>query len=111
MPGRDRSGPAGAGPMTGGGFGDCAGDPVVGAGAPRRFFGRWGGRGWRNWYCATGLTGWQRAGYTQSWGPGRWQAPAPDEEAAALRGQAGQLKSMLEEVEARLKDLEEDQGE
>jgi len=52
MPGRDGTGPQGQGPLTGGRRGFCAGA------AP--FTGRGGGRGWRNQYYATGLTGWQR---------------------------------------------------
>jgi hypothetical protein len=43
----------GYGPMTGGRRGFCAGA------APSP--GRGGGRGWRNQFHATGLTGWQRA--------------------------------------------------
>lgn len=110
MPGRDRTGPLGMGPMTGGGFGDCAGYPPVGLGAPRGFWG-WGGRGWRNWYRATGLPGWARVGYGPAWGAGVWQAPTPEQEATLLRNQAEYLKSALEGVEARLRDLEEVQGE
>ncbi|HUW57233.1 MAG TPA: DUF5320 domain-containing protein, partial [Planctomycetota bacterium] len=75
MPGGDRTGPMGMGPMTGRAAGYCAGygvpgtmNAVPGRGFPGwgRGFGAWGrgrgrGRGWRNWYWATGLTGWQRA--------------------------------------------------
>jgi len=53
MPGRDGTGPMGCGPMTGGRRGFC-GDASV-------FPGRGGGRGRRNQFYATGLTGWQRA--------------------------------------------------
>ena len=43
MPGRDGTGPVGAGPMTGRGFGDCAGGaPGYGAGRGSGL-----GRGWR----------------------------------------------------------------
>jgi hypothetical protein len=54
MPGFDGTGPWGQGPLTGGGRGSCAGA------VPRPWGGRGGGRGWRNQYHATGLTGWQR---------------------------------------------------
>lgn len=109
MPGRDRTGPAGVGPLTGGGFGDCAGDLIRGPVAPRRFIRSWNGRSWggrggrgrRHVYRATGLTGWQRAGYT---------APASDE-ATILRDEASRLRSMLEDVETRLQDLQEGQDE
>ena len=53
MPGRDGTGPMGYGPMTGGRRGFC-GDAAA-------FPGRGGGRGRRNQFYATGLTGWQRA--------------------------------------------------
>ena len=67
MPGGDRTGPMGAGPMTGRGAGFCAGYDVPGYmnNIPGRGFGggrgrglgrgfRGGGRGWRNQYYATG---------------------------------------------------------
>jgi len=53
MPGRDGTGPMGYGPMTGGRRGFC------GDAAPSP--GRGGGRGRRNQFYATGVTGWQRA--------------------------------------------------
>ena len=84
------------GPMTGRAAGYCAGYPVPGFmnpiprggyGAWGRGFGAWpvwgagflGGRGrrggWRNWYWATGLPGWARAGMgLPAWG-GRVWAP------------------------------------
>ena len=53
MPGGDRTGPAGYGPMTGRGFGYCAGSPTPGftRGWGRGFgWGRGRGRGWgRGW--------------------------------------------------------------
>lgn len=111
MPGRDRTGPAGMGSLTGGGFGDCAGDPALGPVAPRRFFRGWGGRGRRSVYRATGLTGWQRAGSTAPWAVGRRQAPSQAEEAVALRNQVDHLRAMLEDAEARLQDLDEPRDE
>ena len=67
MPRGDGTGPAGLGPMTGRATGYCAGyeqpghmNPIPGRGFWCRG-GRAGGRGWRHWYYATGLTGWQRA--------------------------------------------------
>jgi len=80
MPGGDRTGPQGMGPMTGRAAGYCAGYPVAGFTNPsmgmgfgggfgggfgrgRGYGGFGGGRGWRNRFYATGLTGWQRAAY------------------------------------------------
>ncbi len=97
MPGRDRTGPMGTGPLTGGGFGGCAGYAPGGRGLRA-----WGGRGWRNRFYATGLPG---------WAAGPWQGPSPEEEAAFLRNQAASHQSALEQIEARLKDLEEGQSE
>jgi len=69
MPGFDRSGPMGGGPMTGRGLGLCTGtvkpgDPVY---STRGFAGRGGGRGnrFRNMYYATGLPYWARGGAVQ----------------------------------------------
>ena len=63
MPFGDGTGPRGLGPVTGRGAGFCAGYAAPGCANvwPRWAFGG-GGRGWRNRYYATGLTGWQRAG-------------------------------------------------
>jgi hypothetical protein len=74
MPGGDGTGPGGMGPMTGRAAGFCAGYPVPGYMNPVGGRGYWGwgrGGGWgrRNWYYATGLPGWQRAGYGMpAWG-------------------------------------------
>ena len=64
MPRFDGTGPMGQGAMTGGGRGYCA---VVlnGVGArpvnTQGSYGRGGGRGFRNCFYATGLSGWMRA--------------------------------------------------
>lgn len=62
MPGFDRTGPMGYGPMTGGGRGPCAGGRAGQGGAMRTGRRQGGGFGWRHQFNATGLTGWQRAG-------------------------------------------------
>ena len=69
MPSGDGTGPGGMGPMTGRAAGYCAGYGMPGftnpfAGRGYGGFGRGrGGWGRRNQFYATGLTGWQRAGY------------------------------------------------
>jgi len=70
MPGGDRTGPMGLGPMTGRAAGYCAGypvpgymNPIPGRGGFGRGFGFGHGRGWRHWYWATGLPGWARTAY------------------------------------------------
>lgn len=88
MPGFDRTGPRGIGPMMGGGRGFC-GKPG-GAGKPLA-----GGRGRRNQYCATGLPRWQRCGFRNA------QASAEDEK-LALKSEADALRARLEGLEKRL---------
>jgi hypothetical protein len=113
--------------MTGRAAGYCAGYPVPGymnpyggrgfwgRGGGRGFWGRGGGRGRRNWYYATGLTGWQRAAYGYpAWGYGVGPVgypavpfePAPEQELSALKQQAEQFQSALEDINERIKELE-----
>lgn len=123
MPGGDRTGPMGAGPMTGRGAGYCAGyptpgyaDPVPGRGyrgAGRGafgYYGRGGGRGWRNRYYATGMTGWQRAAcgaptYGETSYP--YSRPTADEEKEMLKREAEALRQDLEGVQNRIEALEQ----
>lgn len=103
MPRGDRTGPMGAGPVTGRGAGFCAGYPAPGFANPgpglgwRRGFGA-GGRGWRNWYYATGLPFWARGGYVQ---------PAPEQELTGLKTQADWLRGQLEAITKRIEELEQ----
>ena len=129
MPGGDRTGPAGMGPMTGRAAGYCAGYPVGGFMNPvgGRGYGGWGrggggGRGRRNRFYATGLTGWQRAGmgwpgaYPPAAGPfgpvGAYGAapavagPTPEQELDALKGQAEYFSDALEDIRRRIEDIE-----
>jgi len=108
MPFGDRTGPLGQGPRTGRGAGYCSGFAVPGSmnqGGGFGFFGRGGGgRGRRNWFQATGLTGWQRAAGVSG------APPAP--EAAGLTGAgqaqelAGLLKSLAERFERALESID-----
>jgi hypothetical protein len=121
MPGFDGTGPAGMGPMTGGGRGFCS-LPRPGMAAPSFIcgsFGRGRGRGRRNWFYATGLTGWQRAssgfpafGWTGAplgagfYGP-VWTA---QEEKEALKNQVELLKGQLNELQNRIATLEKEES-
>lgn len=126
MPRGDGTGPAGMGPMTGRGAGYCAGygvpgfmNPMVGWGfgprGGRGFFGR-GGRGHRNWFWATGLTGWQRAAMGwPAYGWPTWGAPpvAPyqptaEQELAALRDQVKFMEESMKEAQERIRELEKE---
>ena len=117
MPGGDRTGPWGRGSMTGRGAGFRAGygmpgyaNPVPGRGfgmgfgpgfgARGRGFG--GGRGWRNWYAASGIPGWMRFGGADA----PWSAPDPAREKLDLQDQAEALQSELDEIKKRLSELE-----
>ena len=94
MPGFDGTGPGGMGPMTGGGRGYCA-VALNGAGnrpiGRRGFYGRGGGRGFRNWGAAARFPIWRVSG---------------GDELTALKDQADFLKQQLEDIEARLHAME-----
>jgi hypothetical protein len=125
MPRGDRTGPWGAGPMTGRGLGTCAGyeGPGFAQGGlgarfgGRGFFGRGnfggGGFGHRHWYYATGLPRWARFG--GAGGPGGYPpAPTAAERTETLRAQAQALRNELAAVEEDLAGIErqnETQGE
>jgi len=110
MPYGDRTGPQGLGPRTGRGMGFCSGFPYLGFMNPA--FGKgyfcWGGRGrgWRNWYYATGLPGWMRSGMGY---PAFGMVPYPfspelseKEEMEILKRQAEILKNQLKEIEEQI---------
>ena len=122
MPGGDRTGPTGMGPMTGRAAGFCGGFGMPGYANPgpgrgygmgfgrggRGLWGRGfgggfgGGRGWRHWYYATGLPGWMRFG--------GWAAPEiepdPELEKRALKNQAEALQAQLQLLNERLRKIE-----
>ncbi|MBN1605667.1 MAG: DUF5320 domain-containing protein [Polyangiaceae bacterium] len=125
MPGGDRTGPAGLGPMTGRGAGFCAGYPVPGFMNPG--WGRGGGRGWghgggggggggggwrhRHRYYASGLPGWQRAWMADS----AYAPPLPatfgpmmtkEQELEALKHQATYFEQALEQLRDRIREVD-----
>ena len=118
MPGGDGTGPMGAGPMTGRAAGYCAGYATPGfangGGRGQGFFGRmFGGlgfgRGRRNRFYATGLTGWQRAGMAAPAGPAAWgpyaTTPTKEQELEILKQQAAQMEDSLAEIRRRTEEL------
>jgi hypothetical protein len=122
MPGRDGTGPGGLGPMTGGGFGFCAGYVNPNINRTVSYQGRFGrsrggGRGYRNFYHATGLPGyarfsmglpaWGNTGYSPYAGdPLPEQNIDPKQEAEILKKQAEFLSAQLNDIQTRLSTLE-----
>jgi uncharacterized protein DUF5320 len=112
MPGGDRTGPAGMGPMTGRATGFCAGYNAPGYatwGGGRGFGGggRGSGRGRRNRFYATGLPGWQRAGM----GYPAFAGPVPptidaEQQLDALKGQAEYLQDALDGIRKQITELD-----
>jgi hypothetical protein len=129
MPGGDRTGPFGAGPMTGRGLGVCAGygipgyaNPGIGRGRGGGFgrgFGFGGGRGWRHRFYATGLPGWARGygGYYAHPVEHTFVPEAPivagateEDELAHLKRQARYFKRTLEDISKRIDALQAETG-
>jgi hypothetical protein len=111
MPGGDRTGPMGTGPMTGRAAGYCAGYPVPGYidPIPGRGFGPGWGRGWQHGFYATGLPAWARFGYPPAWGYGPYAPPTPEQEAEGLKTQAEWLKDQLDAINQRIEELGKEQ--
>lgn len=119
MPGGDRTGPLGAGPMTGRGAGYCAGygvpgyaNPTFGRGLGRGFgrgfgrgrrFGCWGGMGW---YGAPRWGGWAFAYPVPYAPPVPSPVPDPEIEKRVLKNRTELLQSELEFLRKRLEELE-----
>jgi len=98
MPGGDRTGPLGMGPMTGRGAGFCAGYRL-----PRRAFGMgFGrGRGFNRMFGFAGIPAWPYYEYPNY---GSANVPAVDEK-EFLSKQADFLENQLEQVKKHLKEL------
>ena len=108
--------------MTGRAAGYCAGYAAPGymnQGGGRGYWGRGRGGGWgrRNWFYATGLTGWQRASQGLPAFGGRPVYPTPyvppvpspitkTQELDALRGQAEYLEDALDGIKRRMEELQ-----
>ena len=107
MPGGDGTGPQGLGPRTGRAAGYCAQYPVPGYANPNlgRGFYRGGGRGRRNLYYATGLTGWQRGAY--SYPPPVVQTIPKEQEVAELKNEAEYVENELKEIKKRIQEIGE----
>jgi len=112
MPGGDRTGPLGRGPVTGWGRGFCgeADGPQFargGYGGQGRGFGRGGGGGgwgWRNRFRATGAYGWMPG----AWGPPAFSAAESmvDTELQWLEQRSAAIETEQEQIKARLNELQ-----
>ncbi len=109
MPGFDGTGPWGAGPMTGGGRGFC--NPAGYAGPVQGWYGRGGGRGF-----GRGRGPGRGRGFGWRWAPPHnyydapYGAPPPmsrEHEIDFLQNQAQAIKDELEDIEARLGELQQ----
>jgi hypothetical protein len=112
MPGFDRTGPMGAGPMTGGGRGMCNpagryyGYGGFGRGRPPRGgFGRGRGMGFGRGRAYPPMGGWSDG---PAYGPGypRAHAMNPEDEIDMLKDEAGYVKDELDAINRRITELE-----
>jgi hypothetical protein len=107
MPRGDKTGPSGAGPMTGRAAGYCAGYPVPGYMNPRgygRGFCRGWGRGYRRgWYAYPPVVISQPA-YPQAYPPVT-QPQTPEQEATALENYQKDLATEKAELEKEIDDV------
>lgn len=122
MPGRDGTGPAGSGPMTGRGLGFCAVDVNQNSSRMASFLGaygrgRGGGRGYKNFYYATGLPGFARYSMgLPAWGnieyspnegnPFLKQNIDLKQEGEVLKNQAEFLSKQLNDIQTRISALD-----
>lgn len=106
MPRGDKTGPDGQGPMTGRGFGYCAGYSSPGCmnNIPGRGMGRGHGFG-RG--LGLGFRGGRGQGhYPYSFRPSPYSVPSKEEELYMLKAQAENLKKGLQEIQKCISDLE-----
>lgn len=139
MPRGDRTGPWGMGARTGRGAGYCSGysvpgyaNPAIGWGGGYGGFGRGGGRGYgrgggfgmgrgggrgyRHWYYATGMPGWQRWGAypvppVGMYGGAPVDPITSEQELSDLKQQADYFQNTLNDIRQRIESLESEDKE
>jgi hypothetical protein len=104
MPGFDRTGPLGMGPMTGGGRGLC-GSRSGRMGGYRGF-----GMGFRGFSPPWPYIGRGRGGYARCWYPGFYGVPAypyptREQDIDDLKSQAEAMREQLAQVEDQIKQM------
>ena len=104
MPGGDRTGPLGNGPLTGGGFGRCRFEeqplPRSQYGFGRRIGTVAGRGGWRHRYWAAGRPGWLRGGGRRR---PEW---SDDDERRALEREVRALEDEVRRLGARIEEFD-----
>jgi hypothetical protein len=125
MPGGDRTGPLGSGPMTGRGAGLCAGYPMPGYlnrvsgrgwfGVGRGGFPRGGGRGrtfggGRGWLWRSGFYGYPPDApafppYAPGY-PSTYSQPTAEEEKEILQDELAALEEEIKAIKTRMSELE-----
>ena len=111
MPRGDKTGPLGAGPMTGRAAGYCAGYAVPGYMNPRRGYGRGFGRGWgrgfgRGW--CRGLYVYPPSAIVQPAYPQAYpvtQPPSAEQEVSALENYQKELVAEKADLEKEMDDI------
>ncbi len=103
MPGGDRTGPAGMGPMTGRAMGDCAG--YAGAVGGRGPMGRGPGHGWRRMGAGSGAFGGARADAVPPASPGAAMSSA-EQQLDALKAQAEGFGEALAGIRRQIANIE-----
>jgi hypothetical protein len=104
MPGRNGTGPMGAGPGTGGGWGPCG---------QGRGWSVWGGRRWGGAQGGVGGHGWRNRFWSRGWSrwfhPGsQWEdVPTRMDERQLLEREAEALKVELSDIKRRLERLDQ----
>jgi hypothetical protein len=121
MPGGNKQGPLGQGPLSGRGAGYCGGRgrPGFATAGNRGVGGRgqgpggeWGRRGWRrghrNQFWATGLTGWQREAVTTQATdqPMATQDDSPEDMPPAPPGELTTLRELVDRLAQSVQNLE-----
>ena len=108
MPGGDRTGPMGRGPMTGRAAGLCAGYHNPGYATPG--YGRGFGRGWGRG-IGRGFWGRGRRFWYRSYDDIPYRQPSTDEEKAYLEDLVKNLEDEIETIKERLQDLSKEKKE
>ena len=108
MPGGNRTGPAGMGPMTGRGAGFCAGYNTPGYTHPVGGCGMGMGRG-RGMGMGRGMgygRGFAGAGNAGAYPVPVAQALTPEQELEGLKGQAESIENSLDQIKARIEAIQ-----